>query len=81
MSEAVYETVTVGLLVEVRAIVANDVSQPGIGFESADNAVVMISRDGRERSVGPTSKLEVARAILDEVARLRASVVLQSESR
>lgn len=63
------------------AIVANDVSQPGIGFESADNAVVMISRDGRERSVGPTSKLEVARAILDEVARLRASVVLQSESR
>jgi phosphopantothenoylcysteine decarboxylase/phosphopantothenate--cysteine ligase len=53
------------------AIVLNDVSGEGIGFEAADNEVVVVSADG-EREVPKSSKAEVAAAVLDEVERLRA---------
>jgi phosphopantothenoylcysteine decarboxylase/phosphopantothenate--cysteine ligase len=52
-------------------IVLNDVSDPEIGFESDRNAVTLISAEG-ETEVPIASKDEVAEAILDEVARLRA---------
>ena len=55
-------------------VVVNDVSEPGIGFDADANAVTLIARDGREREVARASKPEVAGEILDEVARLRASV-------
>jgi len=42
------------------AIVANDVSQPGIGFGSDENAVTVIFADGSQTEIGRTSKAVVA---------------------
>jgi phosphopantothenoylcysteine decarboxylase/phosphopantothenate--cysteine ligase len=50
-------------------VVFNDVGRPDIAFDSADNEVVLISRDG-ERAVPKAAKAVVAAAILDEVERL-----------
>jgi len=50
-------------------VVFNDVGRSDIGFDSADNEVVLISRD-RERAVPKAAKADVAAAILDEVERL-----------
>jgi len=52
------------------AVVLNDVSQPGIGFDSADNAVTIVTASG-ERTVPRASKPAVASAILDAVESLR----------
>jgi len=54
------------------AVVVNDVSQPGIGFDAADNEVTIVTAAG-ERAVPRAAKHAVADAILDEVARLRAA--------
>jgi phosphopantothenoylcysteine decarboxylase / phosphopantothenate---cysteine ligase len=51
-------------------LVANDVSQPGIGFDGPDNEVLIVRRDGTRRSVARAAKRAVAEAILDEVAPL-----------
>ncbi len=48
-------------------VVANDVSRPGIGFESDRNAVTILDRSGAVRHVPEGSKAEVAEAILDHV--------------
>jgi phosphopantothenoylcysteine decarboxylase/phosphopantothenate--cysteine ligase len=53
------------------AVVVNDVSQPGIGFDASDNEVKIVTAAG-ERHVARASKAEVARAILDAVQELRA---------
>ncbi len=53
------------------AIVVNDVSDQGIGFDSAENEVTIVTPDG-ETEVARASKAEVARSILDAVERLRA---------
>jgi phosphopantothenoylcysteine decarboxylase / phosphopantothenate---cysteine ligase len=50
-------------------VVFNDVGRSDIGFDSADNEVMLISRD-RERAVPKAAKAAVAAAILDEVERL-----------
>src|SRR5262249_3970239 len=50
-------------------IVANDVSQPGAGFEGETNAVTIIGPDGVE-PLPLQSKQAVAAAILDRVQRL-----------
>jgi phosphopantothenoylcysteine decarboxylase/phosphopantothenate--cysteine ligase len=52
------------------AVVVNDISRSDIGFDSADNEVVIISADGELR-VPRTSKERVADAVLGEVRRLR----------
>ena len=52
-------------------IVANDVSRPGIGMEADANHVVLLSRDGRRLPFGPAPKADVARFILENVARRR----------
>jgi phosphopantothenoylcysteine decarboxylase/phosphopantothenate--cysteine ligase len=57
------------------AVVVNDVSQPGIGFDAADNEVTIVTAAG-ERSVPRAAKQAVADAILDEVARLRGAAPL-----
>ena len=49
--------------------VYNDVSQPGVGFESEDNEIVLLSARG-ERKICRRSKEECAVAILDEVEAL-----------
>ncbi|HEX9256222.1 MAG TPA: bifunctional phosphopantothenoylcysteine decarboxylase/phosphopantothenate--cysteine ligase CoaBC [Candidatus Angelobacter sp.] len=53
------------------AIVLNDVSQPGIGFDSERNAVTILTHAGSE-SVPETSKWEVAHRVLDAVVKLKA---------
>jgi phosphopantothenoylcysteine decarboxylase/phosphopantothenate--cysteine ligase len=49
--------------------VYNDVSQPGVGFESEENALVLVSARG-EKEIGRRSKEKCAVAILDEVEGL-----------
>jgi phosphopantothenoylcysteine decarboxylase / phosphopantothenate---cysteine ligase len=53
------------------AIVLNDVSQPGIGFDSERNAVTILTHAGAE-TVSETSKWEVAHRVLDAVVKLKA---------
>ncbi|HKU58125.1 MAG TPA: bifunctional phosphopantothenoylcysteine decarboxylase/phosphopantothenate--cysteine ligase CoaBC [Gaiellaceae bacterium] len=50
-------------------VVFNDVGLPGIGFDSSENEVVLITRQG-ERAVPKASKAAVAVAILDAVEDL-----------
>lgn len=50
-------------------VVFNDVSRSDIGFDAAENEVVLVSRDG-ERRVAKAPKAAIAAAILDEVERL-----------
>lgn len=45
-------------------IVANDVSQPGIGFESDENAASVFFADGRCSRLPRQSKMELAREII-----------------
>ena len=51
-------------------IVVNDISRPEIGFDSAENEVMILGRDGSERPVAQSSKHDVARAILEQVLSL-----------
>jgi phosphopantothenoylcysteine decarboxylase / phosphopantothenate---cysteine ligase len=53
------------------AIVLNDVSQPGIGFDSDRNAVTILTRSGAE-TIPEMSKWEVAHRVLDTVVRIKA---------
>jgi phosphopantothenoylcysteine decarboxylase/phosphopantothenate--cysteine ligase len=53
------------------AIVLNDVSQPGIGFDSERNAVTILTHGGTE-TVPETSKWEVAHRVLDTAVKLKA---------
>jgi phosphopantothenoylcysteine decarboxylase/phosphopantothenate--cysteine ligase len=53
------------------AVVVNDVGQPGIGFDTTDNEVTIVTADADEH-VPLATKGEVARAILATVDRLRA---------
>ena len=53
-------------------IVANDVANPAIGFNSEDNAVSVIDRDLQETRFAQTSKGKIARQLIDFIAnRLR----------
>jgi phosphopantothenoylcysteine decarboxylase/phosphopantothenate--cysteine ligase len=52
------------------AIVVNDVSQAGIGFDSERNAVTIITQS-EVVEVPETTKWEVAQRVLDQIARLR----------
>jgi len=52
------------------AIVVNDVSREGVGFDSDRNAVTIISSD-EVVEVPETTKWEVAQRVLDQIVRLR----------
>jgi len=56
----------------IDAIVANDVSRPGLGFDSDQNAAIIITANDAVE-LPPMSKAEMARQVLKFVARLRAS--------
>jgi phosphopantothenoylcysteine decarboxylase/phosphopantothenate--cysteine ligase len=49
----------------VDAIVANDVSRPGLGIDAEDNEVTILERGGALTCVGPATKAEIAEALLD----------------
>jgi phosphopantothenoylcysteine decarboxylase/phosphopantothenate--cysteine ligase len=53
------------------AIVLNDVSQPGIGFDSERNAVTILRPNWAE-NIPETSKWEVAHRVLDTVVNIKA---------
>ena len=55
----------------VDLVVYNDVGRDDVGFESEDNEVVLVSREG-ERTIAKAPKREIADAILDEIERLLA---------
>ena len=55
----------------VDLVVYNDVGRDDIGFDSDENEVVLVARDG-ERVVPKASKTAIAHEILDEVERLLA---------
>jgi phosphopantothenoylcysteine decarboxylase/phosphopantothenate--cysteine ligase len=57
---------------QLDAIVVNDISRPDIGFDAADNEVIIVTPDG-EQPVARAPKGEIAAAILDVVAQLRGS--------
>ena len=58
----------------VDAVVVNDISRPGIGFDAAVNEVTVVSAHG-ERHVARANKASVAAAVLEEVVRLRGTPV------
>jgi len=58
------------------AVVVNDVAEPGIGFDSADNEVTILTA-GEERRVPRAPKAEIAAAILDAVLSRRSSTTLR----
>ena len=58
----------------VDLIVANDVSRADIGFDVADNEVVLLDRWGGTVALPRRSKTEVADLILDRVQELRRAV-------
>jgi phosphopantothenoylcysteine decarboxylase/phosphopantothenate--cysteine ligase len=62
------------------AIVLNDVSQPGIGFDSERNAVTIITHAGVE-TVPETSKWEVAHRVLDSIVKIKLERTRTSQSR
>jgi phosphopantothenoylcysteine decarboxylase / phosphopantothenate---cysteine ligase len=53
-------------------LVANDVSQTGIGFDAEDNEVLLLDRWGGARALARMPKTAVADAILSQVVALRA---------
>ena len=53
----------------VDAIVINDVSRPGLGFDSENNAATILTHYGA-REIAPTSKVQLADEILNEVSTL-----------
>ena len=53
------------------AIVVNDISQPGIGFDSEANEVTILSARGASGTIARTSKARIADAILDELEAMR----------
>jgi len=58
------------------AVVANDLTQDGAGFDAETNVVTLLTRDRQEpRALPLMSKLDAAHHILDEVVRLRKRVL------
>jgi len=53
-------------------IVANDVSQPGIGFDSADNAVTLVFRDGGILELPRMAKAELAALLIARIVAAAA---------
>lgn len=52
---------------KLRMIVANDVSVPGLGFNSDNNAVTVFWPGG-QRSIGPTSKQQIAGSLIELIS-------------
>jgi phosphopantothenoylcysteine decarboxylase/phosphopantothenate--cysteine ligase len=55
---------------KVDLVVVNEVGRAGTGFGSATNDAMIVSRDGQDEPMRTWTKRELARAILDRVAKL-----------
>ena len=51
-------------------VVANDVSKPGIGFDSDKNAVTVMKNGGYKAEYSAASKDEIAKEVVDEIQGL-----------
>ncbi len=60
---------------QLDAVVVNDVGAPGVGFDSAENEVTIVTAEG-ERHVPRAGKHTVAAAVLDAVLNRRSSPTL-----
>lgn len=63
----------------VDLIVANDVSEPGLGFGSDANRVVLVDASG-ERELPVAGKRAIARVLADEIVRVRAARLAEEKS-
>jgi len=54
-------------------VVVNDVGRSDVGFDAAENEVILIARDGPAEPISRRSKREVADRIWDAVLRIRSS--------
>jgi len=54
-------------------IVANDVSQPGVGFQHDTNAVTLLDASGEAAIIPLSDKKAIAKAVVDKVVELLAS--------
>ena len=59
------------------AIVVNDVSRKGIGFDSERNAVTILTRD-EAVEVPETTKWEVAQRVLDSIVKLKKRAAIET---
>ncbi len=50
-------------------IVANDISSPGIGFQSESNQVTLVNKKGDIKKLPLLLKTEIAHLLLDEVIK------------
>jgi phosphopantothenoylcysteine decarboxylase / phosphopantothenate---cysteine ligase len=57
---------------QLDAIVINDISQPGIGFDAAENEVTIVLAGGAERRMTRAGKGHIADGVLNEVEKLLA---------
>jgi len=55
-------------------IVANDVSRPGIGMESANNEVTILFPDGKTETIARTSKKNIAHRLVKIISNLKKNV-------
>ncbi|HEV8643595.1 MAG TPA: bifunctional phosphopantothenoylcysteine decarboxylase/phosphopantothenate--cysteine ligase CoaBC [Methylomirabilota bacterium] len=62
-------------------LVANDVSQKGIGFDTDDNQVLLIDRWGGQRALPRMAKSAVADAILTHILALRSAAAARPADR
>ncbi|HTV55758.1 MAG TPA: bifunctional phosphopantothenoylcysteine decarboxylase/phosphopantothenate--cysteine ligase CoaBC [Terriglobia bacterium] len=61
-------------------IVANDVTQPGAGFDVDTNIATLMFPDGRRESLPQITKFDLANRVLDEVIGLRQAVESEGEA-
>ncbi len=64
---------------KVDLVVYNDIGRDGIGFDSPDNEVVLLTERG-EREVPKAPKEMIAAAVLDEVERLLAEQPIEPKT-
>jgi phosphopantothenoylcysteine decarboxylase/phosphopantothenate--cysteine ligase len=55
------------------AVVINDISEPGIGFDATENEVVVVTADGGERRLARAGKTLIADGVLETVQMLLES--------
>ncbi len=59
---------------KIDMIVANDITVPDIGFESDENAVIILTRDGKKENLHRQPKIQIARHICNRLIDLLENV-------
>ena len=49
-------------------VIANQIGEEGTGFASDNNAIIILKKDGTRETHGPTSKLALAKTIIQAIA-------------